>query len=292
MIIIKITDGLGNQLFQYALACQLKESGYCVLLDISWYENIENRFTTRKFQIDSFNYSIEIANQTQCSQIKSPKLIFVINSIFWRFQNLLPYYRKRHVKEQFLGYDSNIFRIPKTAYLGGFWQSPKYFEKIRGEILKEITLKNETKIYLNYRKQIIAKDISIAIHIRRGDYTLSESAHRLLDESYYSNAIEVMNEKFGNNIHFYFFSDDHKFIIQQDYYLSVPNKSLVKNTSAEEDLMLIKACKHQIISNSTFSWWGAWLNENPNKVVISPKRWFHNVKNENSDLIPDEWIKI
>ena len=292
MIVVKITDGLGNQLFQFALARQLYENGFDVLLDISWYENIENRFTARKFQLDSFNFSIEIANQKECSQIKSPKRIFFINSLFWRLQNFLPYYRKRHIKEQFSGYEPNIFKIPKTSYLEGFWQSPKYFNNIRNNLLKEITIKYKSINHKNYIREIDLQKISIAVHVRRGDYALPSSAHRLLDETYYSTAINQMVEELGNDIHFYFFSDDLDFLVEQNYYLEIPSKTLVKNTCAEEDLMLIKACKHQIISSSTFSWWGAWLNENPNKVVISPKRWFNDEKNENQDLLPDEWIKI
>jgi hypothetical protein len=290
--IVKVSDGLGNQLFQYALAKRLNEQGFKVIIDISWYENIEYRFTTRKFQLDSFNSSIEIANQRQCSQIKSPKFIVFFNSFFWKIQSLVPYFRKRHVKEQFSGYDSNIFKIPNKAYLEGFWQSPKYFQNIRNILLKEITLKSESIDIKSYKSEIQLQRTSIAVHIRRGDYTLPNSVHRLLDGTYYSNAIKRMIEILGDNIHFYFFSDEHEFIIQQDYYLVVPYKRVVKTTSAEEDLMLIKTCKHQIISNSTFSWWGAWLNENPNKVVISPTRWFNEEKNENPDLIPDEWIKI
>jgi len=292
LIVIKITDGLGNQLFQYVLARQLSEHGFNILLDITWYENIENRFSTRKFQLDSFNCSFEIAKLAQCSQIKSPKFNFVINSLFWRRQNLLPYYRKRHVKENFSGYDSNIFKSPKTAYLEGFWQSPKYFENIRETLLKEIRLKNESIEFKKYKGEIELQKTSIAVHVRRGDYALPSSAHRLLDGTYYSTAIKQMVEKVGNHIHFYFFSDELDFLTQQNYYVDRSSKTLVKNTSAEEDLMLMKACKHQIISNSTFSWWGAWLNENPEKVVISPKQWFKEEKNENPDLIPEEWLKI
>jgi hypothetical protein len=290
--IIKISDGLGNQLFQYALSRSLSLTGNNVHIDASWFDSIEDRFTKRDFAVDKFNSIYNVADSKIIQQIKSPQFPFFINSIFWRTQNLLPYYKKRHFREQNQGYDQNVFNCNRNCYLDGFWQSYLYFDSIRNELLHEITLKQENSTFQLLFKEILSKKKSIAIHVRRGDYTNKDSAHLLITNEFYKNAIDYIKSVLGSENHFYFFSDDLKYIEQQDYFRYCENKTLVSGFDATEDLMLIKACSHQIISNSTFSWWGAWLNENPNKIVISPKRWMKEQEKENPDLIPEDWIKL
>jgi hypothetical protein len=290
--IIKISDGLGNQLFQYALSRSLSLNGSNVFVDVGWFSAIEDRFTKRGFSLNKFNSSYTIADSKIIQQTKKPEFPILLNSIFWRVQNLMPYYKKRHFREQNQGYDKNVFNCNRNSYLDGFWQSYMYFDSIRNELLHEITLKQESNTFQLLFKEILSKKKSVAIHIRRGDYTNKDSVHLLITNEFYKNAIDYIKSALGSENHFYFFSDDLKYVEQQDYFKNCENKALVSGFDATEDLMLIKACNHQIISNSTFSWWGAWLNENPNKIVISPKGWMKEHEKENPYLIPNDWIKL
>lgn len=161
----------------------------------------------------------------------------------------------------------------------GFWQSEKYFKDIRRVLLKDFTLKKETDSFLKY-KRLIAKTNSVSIHIRRGDYlkrAVTRKYHGVLNLDYYRRAMELIVKRVKNP-RFFVFSDD-------------PTISDFSGLTNSEELILMSFCKHNIIANSSFSWWGAWLNKNPSKVIIAPKRWFRKERTE-SGIVPQGWIRV
>jgi hypothetical protein len=148
-------------------------------------------------------------------------------------------------------------------------------------------------------KQEIINEImdtnSVSLHVRRGDYLINPRAKQLLvvcDAEYYLKSVEIMSSKVERP-HFYIFSDDIKWAKEN---IIMPFKTTFVGENGPrksyEDLRLMSLCKHNIIANSSFSWWGAWLNENPNKIVIAPKQWFRSSEKDTKDLIPESWLKI
>lgn len=159
----------------------------------------------------------------------------------------------------------------------GFWQSEKYFKHRRSEILKLFNIP--------YNKIEM-----VSIHVRRGDYLTIPGKHILMDDDYMKTAVDFFRQKGYNN--FLVFSDDISFC--ENYFKNHEGLfDFVKDNDPLDDLMLMSNCVHQINSSSTFSWWGAWLNQNPDKIVITPKEWFQSTQPENTnDIIPESWIKI
>ena len=141
-------------------------------------------------------------------------------------------------------------------------------------------------------KEKIEKCISISLHIRRGDY-VSNIAHGTCDLSYYRKAVEYFINLYGKNLEIFAFSDDPSWV-KNNLKLPVNINFITHNYSDNnyEDLRLMSCCNHNIIANSSFSWWGAWLNTNPNKIVIAPKLWYANQKIENRDITPKDWLRI
>jgi len=176
--------------------------------------------------------------------------------------------------------------------LEGYWQNEKYFKDIRKTICEDFTLKKESS---NFKKsaKIISQTHSVSVHFRRGDYAekrKTQKYHGLLDTNYYQRALDIINEKVKNP-HFFVFSDNPSWVKKN---LSI-NKPLTvisgfhKLTNPEE-LILMSLCKHNVIANSSFSWWGAWLNKNSKKIVIAPKRWFR--AKIDSEIVPQSWIRL
>lgn len=291
MILSRITDGLGNQMFQYANGRARSIDRHTGLsLDTSWYADIEQRFTTREFQLDAFNIEATILSASKASMFKSPQLPIGIRSVYYRFQNILPYYKRKHVKEAYYGFDPNILNIKNNTYLQGFWQSFKYFEEYRHQIIKEFSLKTESLAFLSKCNEIKTEN-SVSLHVRRGDYCNREQnpQHCLLGHDYYSRAIEKTESKVGKTI-FYVFSDDISWARQT--FKGEQFRFCDTHFSAPEEMLLMSSCKHNIIANSTFSWWAAWLNTNSHKVVVAPVRWFENEDKNTQDLLPKSWLKI
>jgi hypothetical protein len=292
MIISAITDGISNQMFQYACGKSLSIEHHTeFLIDISWFENIESRFTTRLFLLNKFHITANIADNKQIRAFKEPKYPPIINSIYWRWQYALPYYKRKEFKETKSGYDSNIWKSSKSIHLSGFWQSYKYFENIRTVLLKEFMPKNISENNQVIAKSILNNDDSVSIHFRRGDYVNSQNTHYCLPQSYYTQAIEFIKSKVAN-IHLYVFSDDPEWVFENikftcDYTLIQHNKS-----NPEIDIYLMSCCKHNIIANSSFSWWGAWLNQNEKKIVVAPDKWLNYNFKSTVDLIPSDWFKL
>ena len=182
---------------------------------------------------------------------------------------------------------NEIPNIDGNIRLFGYFQSEKYFLKYRNEILNlfeidDNTLKKINKIY----KSILNED-TCSIHVRRGDYLKLPNHHPTQHIEYYLNSVELM----GNDKHYLIFSDDINWC--NDNFDFIKNKTFISGTYDFEDLYLMSMCKNNIIANSSFSWWSAWLNQNLNKKIIAPKIWFGNYLNHNTnDLYCNNWIKL
>lgn len=289
MVIIKLQGGLGNQMFQYALGRSLAEKNKIDFkLDLSFYNKEKNNLH-RNYSLKYFNIIENIAEEDELKKTKEyrqkNKLIYFFYRIFSK-KNIV------YVKENFFYFGKDILKIKNNAYLDGYWQSEKYFKNIESIIKQEFTLKNKLDSRLENLVEDIKNTNSVSIHIRRGDYITNQktnSVHGTCSLDYYQTAIEHINNKIKNPI-FFIFSDDIEWV-KNNLKTEFPT-FFIEGNKDYEDLILMSYCKHNIIANSSFSWWGAWLDHNPNKIVIAPKKWF-NVNNINtSDLLPNSWINL
>lgn len=317
-IISRISHGLGNQMFQYAIGLALSSRNNAeLLLDVSFFQNNHSTAVKRNFFLKNFNISGNIAEKSDIFSIGLPDMenndFFgkVKRKIFRIGEYFKPINKKKFVIEPYFHFCPDILKIKNSCYLSGDWQSEKYFSSkggysINGDhsnsgekniediIRKKFTLKNKptekTKNLINKAKVCD----SISIHIRRGDYISSPKTnqfHGACTPDYYKTAIKYIAKNVKNPV-FFIFSDDidwAKDNFKSDYPIYFVSNKIIPDY---EELIIMSKCKHNIIANSSFSWWGAWLNENKDKIVIAPKEWFK-VKNINtSDLIPKSWITI
>ncbi|MFW0717082.1 alpha-1,2-fucosyltransferase [Pedobacter sp. N23S346] len=279
MIIVKLQGGLGNQMFQYAAARSLSKSGK-VYFDFAFL--LQNNTTTESFTARQFELGIFEQLNTR---IASKYFIRLIKSKRNILKGISPRYEEVN-DENFL----NILDTNSTnLYLDGYFQNPIYFQDLRTMLLKEFTFPKLSGYSKEIELKIKQTKYPVAIHIRRGDYIKPEiqNYHGILTLNYYKQSIENIKSKIENPI-FYIFSDDTEWC--ENNLSFIHNKKIISGTTqAWEDMYLISRCKHQIIANSSFSWWGAWLNPNPEKMVIAPKKWFNNIE---STILPAEWISL
>jgi hypothetical protein len=295
MIISFLTGGLGNQLFQYAFAFALSKAyNEKLYFDTSSYD----WDTLRKFELDHFQMNIKAAHKNDIEKIKKLKPLFY-DRLKYKFQRTnIPYYRLSILKEQSFAFDKNFKKFRrKNVYVEGYWQSEEYFKNYRNEILRSIYLPNiklSVKT-LNYKTLIQNTPNSISIHIRRGDYLSNSETtafHGVCGLRYYESAIKYMESELACPTYFVF-SDDKDYI--EEVFGGKNNFILIKDISFDfEELILMSCCKHNIIANSSFSWWGAWLNNFSDKKVVAPKYWFANkeMNDKTTDLIPKKWKRL
>jgi len=279
MVTVKLLGGLGNQMFQYAVGRQLAIINNCQLtLDLSELLNHNSiNYTARQFELDIFNinYARKIYPDTK------PTFKDKFNRKFIT----------RYVNETGHVFNPAVLKSRGLVYLNGFWQNEKYFKGVEDTIRKEFTFKTEPEKDLESNIVLISSVNSVSIHFRRGDYVSNQNAnefHGVVKEGYYKKAMETVKDSVVSP-HFFIFSDDinwvkENFKIQEPHIFVSNSKNSIKN-----DMLLMSLCQHNIIANSSFSWWSAWLNQNKNKIVIAPEKWFNNIPTE---IIPAEWIKI
>lgn len=290
MIIVKLIGGLGNQMFQYAVGRRAAHINNTKLkLDTTGYEK-QNKITPRKYSLDVFNIEENFATKKEINRLKKHNIIQRISSkIYPVFVN------KSYVKEKSFNFDPDILNASDNTYLEGYWACEKYFNDVENIIRKEFTFKNQPNTISQQTINQIKRCDSVSIHIRRGDYVedkKTNQTHGICSLDYYRRSIEYIVSKIKNP-HLYIFSDDSKWV-KQNFKVSYLNTVVDCNFKKKdyEDMRLMSKCKHNIIANSSFSWWGAWLNNNKNKIVITPKKWFNNKTIDTKDLIPQSWIKI
>ncbi len=289
MILTKLKGGLGNQMFQYATARFLgHKTNTTIVLDISSFNNKfqNNTDTQRDFDLGKMNIS---------SNIDSTPLKFSLRLSRFLNHKIFKKFHEDYDKDLLIKYEENL-KSGKNIYLEGYFQSEKNFAPIRDILLKEFSLKEEFKSpKFTELQSEIQECNSVGIHIRRGDYIKSSavtSYHGICSIEYYKNAMKLISEKSTNTPNFYFFSDDPQWV-SENLELNESAKIISdQKLSAVEELFLMSSCKHNIIANSTFSWWAAWLNQNHDKIVISPTPWVEKTPNPHPNIIPETWIKI
>ena len=292
MIITKLKGGLGNQLFQYAIGRRLAEDQKSELkVDISLLNQQSEITTFRKYKLNAFNVNCKIATKADEKEVLGFRWLIPIKRRLWKMGFDL--FGWNYFRETTYGYHPYILNFNKAVVLEGYWQSENYFFAIRQLLLNELTLKDEliTVPFLALKNEMQDSN-SVAIHVRRGDYVSNPvvaNEFGICSQNYYLNAIQYMKEQLQNP-QFYVFSDDLqwcKLNFKDDGYLH-----FVSKFEDYQDLMLISSCQHQIISNSTFSWWGAWLNKSADKIVVAPEIWYVDASFDTSQLIPLEWIRL
>lgn len=285
MMIIQISGGLGNQLFQYAFGRAISFYNNCDFeLDISCFNKTAKNTTPRKYELNNFNIVERIASEESMEQYRKNKIQKFI-------EELKPYDCRSFIREKKFRANQKKFKPPVNVYLQGYWQSEEHFRDIEDVIRQEVTLKIPIQ---NKYLSLIDNSDTISIHVRRGDYVTDKiinETHGLCALDYYHQAIDLMaaRVKFPT---FFIFSDDIDWV-KNNLKINYPTVYVSNNeTSSCEELILMSQCQHNVIANSSFSWWGAWLNKNPHKVIITPAKWFNNNNKNINDLIPAAWTKL
>ena len=281
MIITKIKGGLGNQLFQYATGRAVASHHKLPLkLDLTWFET--NKLHNG-YRLDQLAIQAEIATENEIIKLKGEN-----NILFSALRKVGLFKKKSYFKEKrSSNFDGGVFKN-KFLYLNGYWQNELYFSNIRESLLGELSPINSMSDLGYAYLESIEQSNSVSLHVRRGDY-LNLKNIGVLGVDYYTKAVDYIRQNVENPT-FYIFSDDLEWC--KDSLGFLDNCIYVDRTQTEiEDLKLMSFCRHNIIANSSFSWWGAWLNQNPDKIVIAPKGWLLN-DTGSSNVILSDWVKV
>lgn len=295
MIIVRLIGGLGNQMFQYAAGRSLaKHHNTELKLDITRFNKIKN-ITPRKYYLSHMRINEIFATDDDLNHVT--KFTFRIKKkFFFEIYRVFKWDPPIFVeKEPYFQFYPDFFALTDNVYLEGYWQSERYFKPIENEIRSEFVLKEKPDLPNALMAEEILKSNAVSIHIRRGDYLsnpITFDYHGVCSLEYYYTAINLIAKKISDT-HFYIFSDDPKWV-QQNLKLNFPHTHVTHNQESKDymDLWLMSLCKHHIIANSSFSWWGAWLSNNKDKIVIAPKNWFNQPDIDTKDLIPDSWYQV
>lgn len=285
-----MAGGLGNQMFQYALARVLENKGRKVLLDCSEYKLQSQTDTVRTYELDRFSIKIAKASQKEIAR-------------YYNCRQRCLYYLGRIIKKDLsrIIIEKEHRYLPQIAecdnkYLIGYWQSERYFKTIRKELMGDFSLQN---CKLSQKNKKVCEELfevknSVAVHIRGGDYIMDGNIAIYGDictKEYYQKAFAYIEKMIGQ-AQYYIFTND---VTWTQQVLPVNNKNIqIIDWNTEEDgwidMYLMSLCKHNIIANSSFSWWAAWLNQNTEKVVIAPSKWQNGSDIE--DIVPEEWVRV
>ena len=293
MIIVRLMGGLGNQLFQYAAARRLASWHDTILkIDTSWL----NASQQRSYCLGAFSVPEAFASLDETARLIGAGSVAFRMYLRRLTQRCRPYFRRHIFSESHVGpYDPNILRTPRDVYLNGYWQSEKYFADIEERLREELLIKDEPGAPNRMMLERICNNDSVSIHIRRGDYVSDPAIQRVhgsLTIQYYQRCVDIVAQRVASP-HFFVFSDDHDWA-RENLRISYPTTYVSHNDPSRphEDLRLMSACKHNVVANSSFSWWAAWLNSNPHKIVLAPRHWFQEPRYDTRDLVPSAWLRV
>ena len=289
MIMVRLSGGIGNQMFQYATGrtvALLQDTEVVfdtVEFDYAWMKPWNTR---RKYELGCFSLPARFASNADIMK-------------FMRFgcQRLTPFRRwaNHYYREAEFRFDPAVMTQGQLLYLEGYWQSPRYFERYFDVISQDFAWKSPlSSPAAEIAAQISAAE-SVGIHVRRGDYVSNpktQAHHGSCSIDYYRKAVAYITDRLQTP-RLFVFSDDPDWV-ESSLQFELPTVVFRNNQQAPpaEDMRLMSLCKHNVIANSSFSWWAAWLNVNPAKLVVAPQKWFADSAINTADLIPGNWVRL
>lgn len=298
MIIVKLQGGLGNQMFQYAIGRRLALYHNTMLkLDIGINNpdikneqlllSHEETVTHRKFELGNFNITAELATGSDIDLFKPKK------RILHRVKKKL--LQAKYIRESTHSFFSGYLKFGGNCYLNGYWQTELYFNEVAQVIRADFKCNSPLDKKNAIIEGLIKSTNAVSLHIRRGDYIHDPATfeyHGACSDTYYKDAIDLILQKVKSP-HFFIFSDEPDWVLK-NFTLNHPITVVDINdaTNGISDLRLMCACNHHIIANSSFSWWGAWLNSSKEKIVVGPAKWFNIASIDTSTIMPDAWYKL
>lgn len=295
MIIVKLMGGIGNQMFQYATARRLAHIHNTNLkLDLSWFDTAITANTCRSYVLDKFMIKDCYATIKEIKELTIQKS-GIVRSLITIFFRRDPVVAPSYVKEKQFNFEPEVLQLPDNVYLDGYWQSDNYFADIDNIIRTEFTVHTIQQGRNLELAELISSSNSVSLHMRRGDYVSNPETrkfHGTCDLNYYYRCTEQLTKKVKEP-HFFVFSDDNDWVRDN---LKLPYTTTLVDHNGEdknyEDLRLMSQCKHHIIANSSFSWWGAWLCNNPEKIIFAPRKWFNVDYLNSTRLMPESWCRV
>lgn len=291
MVFVKMLGGLGNQMFEYATARRIAEVNKTGLkLDLSGYKNDR----LRVFELDCFDIKGSAATEEELSDFQNQHFLALKCDRITNYLKL-PFNQVMIIEKDFI-FDPKVLNLKGEKYLNGYWQSEKYFADIASIIRKDFSFRDKPNQTNAKLLEQIAGEEAVSVHVRRGDYvqnSVTNNYHGICDLHYYHDAVNVLQKRF-KNLTFYVFSDDSAWV-KDNLKIKAAKVHYVDHNAPDkgfEDMRLMTNCKHFIIANSSFSWWGAWLSDYEKKNIIAPKKWFNDASINTSDLIPSSWERI
>lgn len=285
MKIVRFLGGLGNQMFQYAFYKSLQATFGSVKADLTAFDvyDLHNGFELEHV----FPISLNKAN---------PFLIKLYDPSFraWPIRKLRRMMRLKNAfyeEKKWFEFDASVYTDLQSRLYWGYWQNENYFADIATGLREDLRFKLPLKRQNQTVYDQIKKSNSIAIHVRRGDYLHNDLLGGICDERYYQEAIKLIREQVSNP-NFFIFSNDIEWCRSA---FRLPQVTFVSWNHGQEsyvDMQLMSSCKHIIIANSSFSWWSAWLNTHPDKIVISPAQWINDPLATSNNISLKEWIKL
>ena len=295
MIIINMKGGLGNQLFQYAAGRALavrqeaRAGGSVELkLDVTGYGENNGIDTLRRYALGPFNIKASIANAGEIRHLKYP---YGIVSKGWRF------FKAKILRQFNVRFVPALFNARGPLYLDGFFQTERYFVDKEKEVREDLRLTEPLSPKAESVSRLMRDSPfeAVSLHVRRGDYVSDAKTnehHGTCDAEYYAKALEHIVTMIGKDIRVFIFSDDIAWV-KENLILPYPSIHVSSPEIKDyEELVLMSLCNHNIIANSSFSWWGAWLNANPDKIVTAPRRWVAKGEKDFADIVPSSWKRI
>jgi hypothetical protein len=272
--------GLGNQMFQYAaaLALALRYEAE-VRIDTRSYK----RHRSRRYELHVF--------PIRCSLVTPDELFRFGLGPKGKWRSHHRYRNWKVYNERYFHFDPAIHELKPPVYLSGYWQTERYFRDMAEVLRRDFTPVEPLDSQNALIDVKIAAVNAVSVHVRRGDYVTNKK-FQICSLDYYRRAAAFICERVDAP-HFFVFSDDPEWTTKH-LRLDPAITHVTANSSAHgfRDLRLMARCGHHIIANSSFSWWGAWLNPSPDKIVVAPKRWFNEAQYDTRDLLPKGWIRM
>ncbi len=280
MIIVWVAGGLGNQMFQYAFGrAQSMATSRRLRLDLSFFRSNKER-----------NYELG-SLQIRAKPLGRVSQALVDRFVAPRYERLKPLFPLKELLEA--SFDGTLPRSARPLYVRGYWQGEPFFRSAADEIRAEFVSRLRPSAKAQRLSSLIDASRSASIHVRRGDHAANQiyqGIHGVLAPHYYQSAVQLVAQQVPHPT-FFVFSDDLQWVRAN---LALPSGTVYADAglSSVEDLLLMSRCQHHVIANSTFSWWAAWLNTSPIKIIVAPRRWYAVDGMEPPGLIPGTWIRL